>query len=126
MVTQRAFGPVKWEDIDDVHVYDSGTVLRGFNDALQLTTGLLRMSVARLLPGQEVDAHDHYTMSEIYFLMRGKGQFRVDGELIAAEQNMGMFFHPGVERSVINDSEDVAWWIFIGAPPEVVPEHEVQ
>jgi quercetin dioxygenase-like cupin family protein len=76
------------------------------------------MSVARLLPGQDVDHHDHNTMCEVYFLMRGKGQFRVNDQLIDAEQNTAMYFEPGVMRSVINNSDEEAWWLFVGSPPE--------
>ena len=91
----HAFGPVTWDEIDDPFIYDSGTILKPFNDALNLKSGLLRMSVARLLPGEDVDHHDHYTMAEVYFLMRGKGQFRVNDQLIDAEQGTGMYFEPG-------------------------------
>jgi len=79
------------------------------------------MSVARLLPGEEVDHHDHYTMSEVYFLMRGSGHFRVNDELIEAEQNTAMYFQPGVMRSVINQSDSEAWWLFVGSPPDQKP-----
>ena len=117
-VSDKAFGPVKWEETDAPHVYASGTVLRAFNQSLNLTSGLLRMSVARLLPGQDVDHHDHNTMCEVYFLMRGKGQFRVNDQLIDAEPNTAMYFQPGVMRSVINNSDEEAWWLFVGSPPE--------
>lgn len=117
-----AFGPALWDEVEHQNIYSSGAFLRGFNDALSLTRGLLRMSVCRVLPGEEVDHHDHYTMSEIYFLMQGKGQFRVDDTLVDAEQGTGMYFEPGVMRSVINNSNDVNWWIFIGSPPDVKPE----
>jgi quercetin dioxygenase-like cupin family protein len=116
------YGPVKWEDAEPAYHYASGTVLRPFNDGLQLTNGLLRMSVARLLPGQDVDHHDHETMCEIYYLMRGRGQFRVDDQLIDAEENMAMYFEPGVMRSVVNNSDEEAWWLFVGSPPE--SQHE--
>ena len=118
----HAFGPVTWDEIDDPFIYDSGTILKPFNDALNLKSGLLRMSVARLLPGEDVDHHDHYTMAEVYFLMRGKGQFRVNDQLIDAEQGTGMYFEPGVMRSVVNNSNDVAWWLFAGSPPDQKPE----
>lgn len=115
---QKAFGPIKWEDAGPAHIYDSGTPLHPFNEGLHLNTGLLRMSVARVGPGQDVDHHDHNTMSEVYFLMRGKGQFRVDNQLIDAEEHTAMFFHPGVMRSVVNNSNEDAWWLFVGSPPE--------
>lgn len=118
----HAFGPVTWDEIDDPFIYASGTILKPFNDALNLKSGLLRMSVARLLPGQDVDHHDHHTMAEVYFLMRGKGQYRVNDQLIDAEQGTGMYFEPGVMRSVVNNSNDVAWWLFVGSPPETKPE----
>ncbi|MEZ4496112.1 MAG: hypothetical protein R2845_04880 [Thermomicrobiales bacterium] len=34
-------------------------------------------------------------MAEVYFLMRGKGQFRVNDQLIDAEQGTGMYFRTG-------------------------------
>jgi quercetin dioxygenase-like cupin family protein len=120
-VSEKAFGPVKWEDADPPYIYDSGTILRPFNECLNLKSGLLRMSVARLLPGEEVDHHDHYTMSEVYFLMRGKGHFRVDDALIEVEQNTAMYFQPGVMRSVVNNSDEEAWWLFVGSPPDQKP-----
>lgn len=114
-----AHGPLKWEDAEPAYIYASGTVLRPFNDGLNLRKGLLRMSVARLEPGQEVDHHDHFTMSEVYYLMRGKGQFRVGDQLIDAEENTAMYFEPGVMRSVVNNSDEEAWWLFVGSPPDV-------
>ena len=117
----HAFGPVRWEEIEPPYIYGSGTVLRPFNEVLNLTSGQLRMSVAHLKPGQDVDHHDHYTMAEVYFLMRGKGQFRVNDQLIDAEQNTAMYFEPGVMRSVVNNSDEDAWWLFVGSPPDVKP-----
>ena len=117
---RRYYGPVRWED-QPSYVYPSGTVLRRFEEGLNLGSGLLRMSVARLLPGQDVDPHRHYTMSEIYYLMRGKGQFRIDDQVIDAEENSACFFPPEPMRSVYNNSDQEAWWLFVGAPPDVEP-----
>jgi hypothetical protein len=33
-----------------------------------------------------------------------------------------MYFEPGVMRSVINNSDEDAWWLFVGSPPDVKPE----
>src|SRR5437660_956915 len=117
---RKYYGPARWETLPS-HVYPSGAVLRGFNEALNLTSGLLRMSVARLLPGQDIDHHRHYTMSEIYYLMRGRSQVRVDDEVFEVEANTGVFFPPEPMRSVANHSDEEAWWLFVGSPPDVKP-----
>ena len=117
---RRFYGPAQWSGLP-THVYDSGAVLRAFNEALDLTPGLLRMSVARLLPGQSVDQHRHCRMSEIYYLMRGRSQVRVDDEAIAVEENTAVHFPPEPMRSVYNHSDAEAWWLFVGAPPEPNP-----
>jgi mannose-6-phosphate isomerase-like protein (cupin superfamily) len=120
---RRFYGPVRWEDQGPPHVYPSGTVLRPFNVGLGLTTGLLRMSVARMQPGQDVEHHRHYTMSEIYYLMKGRAQFRIDDQVIDVEENTACFFPPEPMRSVHNNSNEECWWLFVGSPPDVKPEH---
>ena len=117
----RYYGPVRWEDVESPYIYASGTVLRGFNEAINLNSGLLRMSVARILPGQDVDHHRHYTMSEIYYLMKGRAQLRIDDEVIDVEENTACFFPPEPMRSVYNNSDQECWWLFVGAPPDVEP-----
>jgi quercetin dioxygenase-like cupin family protein len=94
-------------------------LLRIYNDALNLPSGLLRMSICRLLPGQDVDHHRHNTMSEIYYLMSGHSQYRIDDKAIDADANTAVFFPPEPMRSVYNNSNEEAWWLFVGAPPDV-------
>ena len=117
------YGPVRWETLPP-HVYPSGAVLRGFNDAMNLKSGPLRMSVCHLKPGQDIEHHRHYTMCELYFLMSGRGQFRIDDQVFDVEEHSACYFTPEPMRSVANNSNEDAWWLFVGTPPVVKPGQE--
>jgi mannose-6-phosphate isomerase-like protein (cupin superfamily) len=52
--------------------------------------------------------HRHKTQEEIYFLVSGKLQFKLDGEVVDVDGGTAVRVAPGVVRSVWNDGPDDA------------------
>lgn len=85
----------------------------------------LAFSIGRLAPGQSVEHHRHKEAEEVYLLLRGKGQIRIDNEVIDAQPLDAFRIPPQAYRSVFNNSTDECWWLFMGAPvAEFLEERE--
>jgi oxalate decarboxylase/phosphoglucose isomerase-like protein (cupin superfamily) len=79
-------------------------------------------------PGQAVRHHNHGKSTdeegaeEVYILIEGKSQVRVDEEEFEAEAIEAFYFTPDVFRSVYNHSDKPATWIFIAPMRETFKE----
>lgn len=78
----------------------------------------LAFTMCKLEPGQSVAHHDHSKgveagAEEVYFLMEGKSQVRVNDEVYNAEAIEIFYFPPDAMRSVYNNSDKTSIWIFL-------------
>jgi gentisate 1,2-dioxygenase len=76
----------------------------------------LAFSIGRLAPGQSVEHHRHEEAEEVYLLLRGNGQIRINDEVIDAKPLDAFRVPPDAYRSVYNNSAEECWWLFMGAP----------
>lgn len=73
--------------------------------ALQATGGDFSFQVFQ--PGTETGfLHTHKTHEELYFFLKGKGEFQVDGQIIAISEGSVVRVAPDGVRSVRNNSSE--------------------
>jgi quercetin dioxygenase-like cupin family protein len=85
----------------------------------------LAFSIGRLAPGQSVEHHRHKEAEEVYLLLRGSGQIRINEEVVDAKPLDAFRIPPDAYRSVYNNSTEECWWLFMGAPvTEFLEERE--
>jgi quercetin dioxygenase-like cupin family protein len=76
----------------------------------------LAISMSRIEPGQSGEHHTHAVAEEIFVLMEGRCQMRIDDEVIELGQFDAVRVAPGVYRSVFNHSDATCWTVVMAAP----------
>jgi quercetin dioxygenase-like cupin family protein len=76
----------------------------------------LAMSMAVMKPGEKILKHTHKEAEEVYVLVKGKSKITGGKKIVHAEAPMFFRFPPETPREIVNDSDEDAEWIFIGAP----------
>jgi quercetin dioxygenase-like cupin family protein len=76
----------------------------------------LAMSMAVIKPGEKILKHTHKEAEEVYVLVKGKSKITGGNKVVHAEALMFFRFPPMTPRKIVNDSDEDAEWIFIGAP----------
>jgi uncharacterized cupin superfamily protein len=89
-----------------MRVYSDQLGVQGFN-----------LSIGELQPGQSVEHHRHGEGEEVYVLIEGRSQIRLDDRVVEAKALDAFRIPPGVFRSVFNHSDEVCRWLFVGSPP---------
>ncbi len=87
--------------------------------AKQLGATHLGARLWRLHPGQASTRHRHAEQEELYVLLEGRGRVRVEGELYELQSHDALLVEPRAARQLLNDTEDEALWLVVGAPPEL-------
>lgn len=67
--------------------------------------GSVRLSQAILTPGQQVSAHHHEHICEVFYILSGEGQFMVNGESVEVREGSTIRIDAGEVHEVINSSE---------------------
>jgi quercetin dioxygenase-like cupin family protein len=75
-------------------------------------------SISRYRPGDSIEHHRHEIAEEIYVLMSGAGRIRIDDEVVDAKPLDAFRVPPEALRSVVNHTDEDAWWLVIGAPAD--------
>ena len=86
--------------------------------AKQLEAGSMGARLWRLAPGQASTRHRHREEEELYLLLEGSGQVRVDDELLTLAPLDTLLVEPGSVRQLFNDTDADQLWLVVGAPPE--------
>ncbi len=110
----KSFTMKKLEELNEMKD-QGGAILKLVSKGLEAKH--IAMSLSVIKPGQRVSHHRHREAEEIYLLVKGRSQVLVDNETFDVEALTALCFPPETMRSVANNSEDDALWIFIGAPP---------
>jgi mannose-6-phosphate isomerase-like protein (cupin superfamily) len=76
----------------------------------------MAMSIAIMKPGERILKHNHKEAEEIYVLSKGKSTIIGGDKKVHVEATTFFRFPPKTQREIINDSDEDATWIFIGAP----------
>jgi len=79
--------------------------------------------VILLLPGQTLGAHYHREVEETFYVVEGKGTFRVSGEELSAVQGDAFRIEPTDRHDILNDSDEPLKLVFIKYP--YLPEDKV-
>jgi uncharacterized cupin superfamily protein len=85
----------------------------------QLETSGLGARFWRLEPGQASTKHRHAAQEELYVLLEGTGQIRVDDhDPLTLKRHDALVIEPRSVRQVFNDTSEDALWLVVGAPLE--------
>ncbi len=76
----------------------------------------MAMSIAVMKPGEKILKHNHKEAEEIYVLSKGKSTIIGGDKKVHVKATTFFRFPPKTQREIINDSDEDATWIFIGAP----------
>jgi oxalate decarboxylase/phosphoglucose isomerase-like protein (cupin superfamily) len=74
--------------------------------------------VNRQEPGGTGPMHAHDDAEEIYVLLRGRGQLRVDEETIEMRPLDAVRVAPRFEHTTSNPYDKDAWWLVMASPPD--------
>jgi L-amino acid N-acyltransferase len=86
--------------------------------ARQLDLTSLGARLWRLAPGQASTRHRHVGQDELYVVLEGTGQMRVEQELLTLAPLSAVAVRAPAVRQLFNDTDDDALWLVVGAPRE--------
>jgi mannose-6-phosphate isomerase-like protein (cupin superfamily) len=113
-----AAGDADWRRSNQMGVFN--TDLGKQLDACQLGARLWR-----LRPGQASTRHRHRSQEELYVVLEGRGQVRVDDEVLTLEPLSALLVDPRTVRQLFNDNDTDQLWLVVGAPPELASTLEM-
>lgn len=77
----------------------------------------MKVNARRLEPGQVVPYHTEGTQEELFIPVSGPASLRVDDESHSMPMGSVARVAPEVPRSAVNDGNEDALWVMVGAPP---------
>jgi mannose-6-phosphate isomerase-like protein (cupin superfamily) len=80
-------------------------------------TGLTNFSQARFAPGQVAAGHAHADMTEVFFVVSGRGTMRVDGERFALTPGMCVAVEPGEVHEIESAADSELVLNYFGLKP---------
>jgi quercetin dioxygenase-like cupin family protein len=78
----------------------------------------LSVVLLRLGPGQSGTHHRHASAEELHFLLEGRCEVMVEGEVFEARKFDAILVPPELTRSLHNHSDEDCWWLVVAAPPD--------
>lgn len=110
---KQGFSMKKFEELPKYEV-EGQSVLRIIGSAIDAE--YMAMSIAVMKPGEKILRHNHKEAEEIYVLTSGRSTIIGGDKKIRVKATTFFRFPPKIQREIINDSDEDATWIFIGAP----------
>lgn len=88
------------------------------------STGLASHSLAVIShpPGMATAEHHHTVADEVYFVWRGQGRLRLDGEIVETKEGDTITIRPGQRHKLWNDGPEELILIVTCAPAYAVDE----
>lgn len=85
----------------------------------------LGVTVVRCKPGWRGMKHDHVDNQheEVYVLIEGSAEVRVDGETVSMEPGDAVWIPPDSTRQIVN-GEDESAFVLVSAPSTIDPSHQ--
>ena len=74
----------------------------------------MNFSSAVFKPGQFVETHQHLTMYEVFYILKGRAAFVVDQEKVILGVGDCITIAPGEKHSQSNPYEENVEWIYFG------------
>jgi quercetin dioxygenase-like cupin family protein len=75
------------------------------------------LAIASLKPGKEIEAHVD-PMEEIYFVLSGSGEMRVDGEARAVKPGDAVWIPTGASHALLNDGQEECIVLVVASCPD--------
>lgn len=75
---------------------------------------LMMFGSAIFQPGQKVDLHKHDTMTEVFFIQKGKAEFTVETETIVLEAGHCITIEAGEMHCQSNPFPEPVEWLYFG------------
>lgn len=86
-----------------------GSAQRAFAESGQCTLHTVTISA-------DAETHYHKTHTEVYYVLEGRGQMELDGELHPVEPGMSIFIPPGVRHRAVVGGEPMKILNFVMPP----------
>jgi quercetin dioxygenase-like cupin family protein len=81
------------------------------------TTERAQLDLYCVAPGQAQKPHTHDDQDKIYYVLEGRGRFRVGGEEQALEAGEAVVAKAGVEHGLVNDGAAPLLVLVVVTPP---------
>jgi quercetin dioxygenase-like cupin family protein len=122
--TEPDYTTASWEKLEDYplgpladdHPWPTSVNLTLRDYFLPLRCEHLAFSIGKLAPGESVEHHRHREAEEVYLLLSGNAQIRLNDTVIDAKPLDAFRVPAATYRSVYNNSQAECWWLFMGAP----------
>ena len=69
--------------------------------------------------GQKTELHSNPPITEILYVLRGKGRVIIDGESFEVEPNTAIYLPSGSKHSIENVGDDELHYLFVSCPPPI-------
>ena len=87
------------------------------------TTARAQLDLYCVAPGQAQKPHSHADQDKIYYVLEGRGRFRVGADEQAVEAGEAVVARAGVEHGLVNDGAAPLVALVVVAPPPAHPSH---
>jgi len=74
------------------------------------------VSLAWLQPRLSYEPHSHSDFEELYYIIKGRGEIRIDNKKENIEEGDLIYIPPGSEHEIINDGKEVMEFLAFAAP----------
>ena len=111
------YSAIRPDDAEKEPSKSSGTMHVDLVESLDCTE--MRPKVWYLSPGDAMSYHRQTEQEEFYYLLRGPGRMKIEGELHDVPEGTAMRIPPETRRQVLNDTEGEHVWLVVGAPPAI-------
>ena len=81
------------------------------------TTERAQLDLYCVAPGQTQKVHSHADQDKIYYVLEGRGRFRVGADEQAVEAGEAVVARAGVEHGLVNDGSAPLVALVVVAPP---------
>lgn len=81
------------------------------------TTERAQLDLYCVAPGQAQKAHTHGDQDKIYYVVEGRGRFRLGNEELALEAGEAVVAPAGVEHGLVNDGASPLLVLVVVTPP---------
>ena len=112
-----------WRDIKPTIVHDAGIdwqLLKGqsltnTNNPLACMKGMMYVARALLQPGLAYHPHAHDDHEEVYYIIKGKGEIRIDDEINEIKEGDIIYIAVNQVHEIINSGENMIEFIAFAA-----------
>ncbi len=111
-ITDKEFVPASHEDKDKPGVLKK--VLFNAQD-FDPACGLKMLNFATIAPGESFVLHEHQTLEEVFYILKGKGEMRVGDEMTEVSAGMAILVPPKHMHTMKNTGDEVLEFMNFGA-----------